>query len=110
MSKAGFGELCSKGKLDSLGGHGVNVNIFGYKGNHSMPLLSCVCSVNNLSHLTSVSFLNVAYRSRSGKTCLLSCHSKSAIALYFIRFSDGFVLRHSSDGGDHPVVGGSWSA
>ena len=48
MSKAGFGELCSKGKLDSLGGHGFNVNVFGYKGNHSMPLLSCVCSVNNL--------------------------------------------------------------
>lgn len=38
MSKAGFGELGSKGKLDSLGGHGVNLNIIGYLGNYSKPV------------------------------------------------------------------------
>lgn len=38
MSKAGFGELGSKGKLDSLGGHGVNLNIVGYLGNYSKPV------------------------------------------------------------------------
>lgn len=99
MSKAGFGELGSKGKLDSLGGHGVNLNIIGYLGNYSKPVCSCVRLVNNFPYLTSVSFLNIAHQSRFGEICPLSFNSKSAIAHYLIRFSVRLVLRHSSDGG-----------
>ena len=95
MSKAGFGELGSKGKLDSLGGHGVNLNIIG------KPVCSCVRLVNNLPYLTSVSFLNIAYQSRFGETCPLSFNSKSAIAHYLIRF---FATAQMV--GDHPVVRG----
>lgn len=93
MSKAGFGELGSKGKLDSLGGHGVNLNIIGYLGNYSKPVCSCVRLVNNFPYLTSVSFLEIAYQSRFGEIC------PPAIAHYLIRFSVRLVLRHSSDGG-----------
>lgn len=77
MSKAGFGELGSKGKLDSLGGHGVNLNIIGYLCNYSKPVCSCVRLVNNFPYLTSVSFLNIAYQSRFGETCPLSHRSLS---------------------------------